>query len=253
VEALNSAIGKKANQTELDTHTGNSTIHITSSERTNWNGAVDKLKAGSAGAELIGAGSGSEPVWRTPSFLSCTTSASTTAKTASWTNFKLVSGAMVTVNFRYTNTASAPTLNINSTGSKEIKRITGYSSGITYDVPEIVAGVHQFIYNGTYWVMIDHGSEIKKINDSLNGIVFGVSSATLSVSANSNEACYIPFPDGFTSSNTKYVFLTPRYDSYSRITAHVRNWSSSNGAFIQVYNESDSQRSITVYALFIKN
>ena len=37
--ALNAAIGKKANQTELDTHTGNSTIHITASERTNWNAA----------------------------------------------------------------------------------------------------------------------------------------------------------------------------------------------------------------------
>ena len=37
--ALNAAIGTKANQTELDTHTGNSTIHITASERTKWNAA----------------------------------------------------------------------------------------------------------------------------------------------------------------------------------------------------------------------
>ena len=37
--ALNEAIGTKANQTELDTHTGNSTIHITASERTKWNAA----------------------------------------------------------------------------------------------------------------------------------------------------------------------------------------------------------------------
>lgn len=41
-EALNSAIGKKANQTELDTHIGNDTIHITSDERTKWNEASDK-------------------------------------------------------------------------------------------------------------------------------------------------------------------------------------------------------------------
>lgn len=40
--ALNSAIGKKANQTELDTHIGNDTIHITSDERTKWNEASDK-------------------------------------------------------------------------------------------------------------------------------------------------------------------------------------------------------------------
>ena len=37
--ALNAAIGTKANQSELDTHTGNSTIHITASERTKWNAA----------------------------------------------------------------------------------------------------------------------------------------------------------------------------------------------------------------------
>ena len=37
--ALNEAIGKKANQTELDTHTGNTTIHITASERVAWNEA----------------------------------------------------------------------------------------------------------------------------------------------------------------------------------------------------------------------
>ena len=37
VEALDEAIGKKADQTELDTHTGNNTIHITADERTAWN------------------------------------------------------------------------------------------------------------------------------------------------------------------------------------------------------------------------
>lgn len=42
VEALDKAIGTKANQNELDTHIGNDTIHITSDERTKWNDANDK-------------------------------------------------------------------------------------------------------------------------------------------------------------------------------------------------------------------
>ena len=42
VEALNESIGTKAKQTELDTHTGNNTIHITADERTNWNDANSK-------------------------------------------------------------------------------------------------------------------------------------------------------------------------------------------------------------------
>ena len=41
VEALESAIGSKAPQAELDGHTGNSTIHITASERTKWNNKID--------------------------------------------------------------------------------------------------------------------------------------------------------------------------------------------------------------------
>lgn len=41
MSALNAAIGTKASQAELDGHTGNTTIHITATERTSWNGAVN--------------------------------------------------------------------------------------------------------------------------------------------------------------------------------------------------------------------
>lgn len=43
VEALNAAIGNKANQVELDTHTGNEIIHITSKERNKWNSIITDL------------------------------------------------------------------------------------------------------------------------------------------------------------------------------------------------------------------
>lgn len=41
-EALNNSIGKKANQSELDTHTGNDIIHITQNERTDWTDTNNK-------------------------------------------------------------------------------------------------------------------------------------------------------------------------------------------------------------------
>lgn len=41
VDALEASIGAKANQSELDTHTGNNTIHVTASERKAWNNKVD--------------------------------------------------------------------------------------------------------------------------------------------------------------------------------------------------------------------
>ncbi len=39
-DALDAAIGTKASQAELDSHTGNDTIHITAYERTKWNGKM---------------------------------------------------------------------------------------------------------------------------------------------------------------------------------------------------------------------
>lgn len=48
VDALNEAIGKKANASDLTSHTGNTTVHITATERTDWNAA--KTHADSAHA-----------------------------------------------------------------------------------------------------------------------------------------------------------------------------------------------------------
>ena len=42
IEALDFAIGSKANQAELDTHIGNETVHILANERTDWNEASAK-------------------------------------------------------------------------------------------------------------------------------------------------------------------------------------------------------------------
>lgn len=40
-DALDAAIGSKASQAELDSHTGNDTIHITASERAKWNNKME--------------------------------------------------------------------------------------------------------------------------------------------------------------------------------------------------------------------
>lgn len=43
VEALESAIGTKANQADLTAHANNADIHVTASDKTNWNNATDKI------------------------------------------------------------------------------------------------------------------------------------------------------------------------------------------------------------------
>lgn len=42
LNTLDEAVGNKAAQTDLDSHTGNTTVHITSTERTNWDDANSK-------------------------------------------------------------------------------------------------------------------------------------------------------------------------------------------------------------------
>lgn len=44
-DALNSAIGNKANASDLTSHTGNTTIHVTSSDKSNWNTAYEHSQA----------------------------------------------------------------------------------------------------------------------------------------------------------------------------------------------------------------
>lgn len=80
----------------------------------------------------------------------CSTTASTTAKTVSLTGFNLTTGAQIIVKFTYTNTASNPTLNINSTGARSI-----YYNGTNIPTSALAANrVYKFVYDGSYWQLV---------------------------------------------------------------------------------------------------
>lgn len=64
-DALTSAVGKKANKTELDTHVDNNNIHITPAERTNWNDANSKKHSHSNKTVLDGITSALVSTWNT--------------------------------------------------------------------------------------------------------------------------------------------------------------------------------------------
>lgn len=80
----------------------------------------------------------------------CYTTGSTAAKTVSLTNFKLVAGARVFVRFSYANTASNPTLNVNSTGAKAIQY---RNSAIPANLIKQYA-VLELVYSGSYWYVV---------------------------------------------------------------------------------------------------
>lgn len=84
-------------------------------------------------------------------YATCSTAASTTAKAAALTGFALTAGAVVAVKFTNSNTASSPTLNVNGTGAKSIKKY-GTTAPNTY--MWAAGAVVEFVYDGTYWIML---------------------------------------------------------------------------------------------------
>lgn len=100
-----------------------------------------------------------------PAYATSTTGAGTAAKVATIdpavTGYALYKGASVSVAFSTANTAATPTLNLNSTGAKQIRSYTGaalseaeykWAAGATIDL----------VYDGTYWRMQDGGS-VKRV------------------------------------------------------------------------------------------
>lgn len=86
-----------------------------------------------------------------PYYGTCATAAATAAKVVTCSGFKLKSGALIAVQFTNANTASSPSMNVNSTGAIAICGIHGtYISTNMWIANQIVL----FVYNGSYWVAI---------------------------------------------------------------------------------------------------
>ena len=79
----------------------------------------------------------------------CSTGATTAAKTVTVDNFSLETGAMVTVKFSNDNSASTPTLNVSSTGAKQI-----WYDGAVISATKLQGRTYTFVYDGSYWQLI---------------------------------------------------------------------------------------------------
>lgn len=95
------------------------------------------------------------------------TAASTTAKVVSCAGFALNTGATIAVRFTNTNTASAPTLNVNGTGAVAIKAASGGTESLVglWRAGEVVV----FTYDGTNW-LVDSSSRAGVIVVSKTGV-----------------------------------------------------------------------------------
>ena len=119
----------------------------------------------------------------------CTTAEATSAKEVSdCTGFVLETGAKVSIRFGYANSASEPTLNVNSTGAKSIRSSHGGVGTLTY---RWAAGqVVDFVYDGTYWLL-----QQPWIATTAAYGVSKVASLTLNGSPNATPSFYAPTVD----------------------------------------------------------
>ena len=122
----------------------------------------------------------------------CATAAATAAKVVvceEFTSSDLVEGTVINVKFTNAQTYNgAPTLNVQSTGAKNIKRI-GTTNAARY---EWQAGeVLQFVYDGTYWMLTDGGVAtttyygVTKLSSATNS-----TSTSLAATASAVKAAY---------------------------------------------------------------
>lgn len=126
----------------------------------------------------------------TKQYGTCSTAASTVAKTVACAGFELYTGATISVKFTYANTAVKPTLNVNGTGAKTIYAYGDtLSSTSSYNWP--ANAVVAFVYDGTYWRMSEGGAYSKIVQaaeDIQLSVTNGTDRSTLQLSGGYIEA-----------------------------------------------------------------
>ncbi len=174
VAALEEAIGSKSNESEFDSHVKDkSNPHNVTKAQLGLENVADERQysasnpqpsvAGSSGSCTGNAATATK--WQTArningmsidgstnrtNYGTCTTTATTAAKTVSCEGFALVTGAEITVYFTFGSSADNPTLNVNGTGAKPI-----FYKGSTinrYLIKE--KNTYTFRYNGAHYDVV---------------------------------------------------------------------------------------------------
>lgn len=114
-------------------------------------------------------------------YCTCSTSSGISAKVADLSSgdFELKTGVSVDVRFTYTNSAGAPTLNVNDTGAKAIKM---YSSTAPSTYMWQAGTVVSFTYDGTYWLM-QNGTQATTTYYGVTKLSSSTSSTSTSIAA----------------------------------------------------------------------
>ena len=129
-------------------------------------------------------------------YATCTTAAATVAKVATIqdsASFTLINGTTIHVKFTYSNTATNPTLNVNSTGAKSIMKYGTSNVGTNAQNSWQAGAIVSFTYDGTNWVM-NTGTDVDSNTTYSAGTGISLSGTTInhsnSVTAQTTQAVY---------------------------------------------------------------
>lgn len=143
----------------------------------------------------------------------CETAAGTAAKTVDMTGFVPLAGATIHVKFVNSNTASNPTLNVNSTGAFAIRRYGTTVPSNTAKTSWQAGSVISLTYDGDYWIMNDWLND-----DTTYSAGTGLSSSGTTINHSNSVTAATAGQSGSTSGSTVDVpYVT--YDAQGHVTA----------------------------------
>ena len=179
VETLDKSIGTKANQNELDTHTGNDTIHITSDERTKWNDANNKKHTHSNKSVLDGITSELVQKWTETSSSSVTGIKGVNEDSFRRGNVELTAenvGAVATGGDTAENTATFTSSDVADGSASTWTNVSKLSSGEKHS--SILKKVSQMFKNVRYLYKMLGTTDISKIgNGTCTGAISSLNSS----------------------------------------------------------------------------
>ena len=160
----------------------------------------------------------------------CSTAAGTQAKVVTCANFdKLLTGVTIHVKFDNSNTIADPTLNVNSTGAKAIKRYGTTAPSTTASTSWNAGQVVSFTYDGTYWMMNDFNLDTdvnthRAINVDGTAILANNTTTALNLKSGSNVSISATSGSGDVTINAVDTNIHKcTMDSTSTATAFVVN------------------------------
>lgn len=202
--------------------------------------AISQIKAGSTNHNLIASN---------VAYGTCATAAATAAKvvtvSAGW---ELTAGAIVSVKFTYTNTASNPTLNVNSTGAKSIWYNTALITTSSLSYAGYANRVAMYMYDGTQYVFqgwsLDNNSDTKVTMTVAPDVtsatsrypIMSTSSSTNTNTTVKRTSCKLTFLTGTTS--------TDGYDFLYLGNATAEGTAGNSYGALRLYSKSTSYHSI---------